>query len=98
MFSGPSGVCFFISVFIVSLSTNLFLSKLPLLKYCLILLFLDAAVYLSVNHFRIFVSEGLLRSVLCPFESLLSLHFTVLPVGAFLESSVVSSLVPGTEN
>ena len=26
LFSSPSGVCFFISVFIVSLSTNLFLS------------------------------------------------------------------------
>lgn len=34
----------------------------------------------------------------CSFESLLSLHFAVLPVGAFLESSVVSSLVPWTEN
>lgn len=33
----------------------------------------------------------------CFFESLLSLHFPVLPVGGFLESSV-NSLVPWTEN
>ena len=34
----------------------------------------------------------------CSFESLLFLDFAVLPGGAFLESSVVSSLVPWTEN
>ena len=51
--------------------------------------FTDTVVYLTEDHFRIFVFEIFLCSLLVyvSFESLLSLLFIVFPAGHFLEMS-----------
>ena len=78
---------------------NLFLSKLPFKKYYLILFLMDMVVYLADDHFRIFVFEDLLHSVLlllplsphCP-------HPLLSHVGGFLEMSVVTVWCTWTES